>query len=71
MSIAELKSEAVRIMAAGPVASGHQNIAAAITEALFARGERDGRNGRPATSDAAAYKSGHRIGKATAALLAK
>jgi hypothetical protein len=71
MSIVELKSEANRIMQRGPVAVGHQNIAAAITEALFARGERDGRNGRAATSDAAAYASGHRIGKATAAILAR
>jgi hypothetical protein len=69
MSIAELKAEANRVMQRGP-AIGHPNLAAAITTSLFDRGERDGRKGLPATSAAAAYASGYRIGKATAELLA-
>lgn len=70
MSIAELKAEANRIMQRGP-AVGHPNLAAAITTSLFDRGERDGRQGRPATSDSTAYASGYRIGKRTAELLAQ
>lgn len=64
MSIEQLKIESRRLMAPAPVAAGHANVAAAISAALFARGQRDGRQGRPVVSSSMQYASGYRIGKA-------